>query len=142
MIVSYVINFLCSRGLRCLLAVTANDVTGRQLLEWILQNSRLPRVANLGKKRVTCSSDLGCSIGTRVTRVTRVVQSKSPIHFLIPRLPIYRGSLRMHSHRSASCVLTWFAKCYPRFSTALPANTTNTFNQNIIEQFQIHKLSK
>ena len=26
---------------------------------------------------VTCSTDLGCSIGTRVTRVTRVAQSKS-----------------------------------------------------------------
>ena len=26
---------------------------------------------------VTCSGDLGCSIGTRVTRVTRVAQSKT-----------------------------------------------------------------
>ena len=29
---------------------------------------------------VMCSSDLGCLIGTRVTRVTRVGQSKSALH--------------------------------------------------------------
>ena len=32
-------------------------------------------------RRVTCASDLGCSIGTRVTRVTRVAQSRSAVVF-------------------------------------------------------------
>ena len=39
-------------------------------------------------RRVTWASDLGCSIGTRVTRVTRVAQSKSANKSVVWLLPL------------------------------------------------------